>query len=96
MHILLIQHGVHGIVDVRNLRAEENKQNQAKKSTMGKYQISEESRKKKRFIRYRNCQRKKLLLLTLTMMTLINPPREINLWMNPQSDDLRFSAILNV
>lgn len=55
-----------------------------------KNQISEESRKKERFIRYRNCQRKKLMFLMLTMMTLVNPPscmRERNIWMKPQSDD---------
>ena len=64
-----------------------NETEQKRRQREIKYQISEESRKKERFIRYRNCRRKKLLLLALTMMTLINPPRQRNLWMNHQSDD---------
>ena len=64
-----------------------NKTEQKRRQREIKYQISEQSRKKDHFIRYRNCRREKLLLLMLTMMTLINPPRERNLWMNPQSDD---------
>ena len=36
---------------------------------------------------YRDSRRKRLLPVMLVMSTLINPPRERNVWMNPQSDD---------
>ena len=52
-----------------------------------KKQKSEELKRKERLMRYRGCRRKKLFLFMLAMSTLINPPRERNIWMNPKSDD---------
>ena len=56
------------------------------KETRWKKRPPHERNAKSSMLRYW-CRRKQLLLIMLSIITLINPPRDRNCWMRPNSDD---------
>lgn len=75
------------LIFVTSLLSKTNDAEEKRRQPEMKKQKSEDLKRKERFMRYRDRRRKKLLLLMHMMSTLINPPRERNVWMNHQSDD---------
>ena len=72
---------------VNSLLRQKNEAEEKRRQREIKKQKSEELKRKERLLRYRGRRRKKMFLFMLAMSTLINPPRERNIWMNPKSDD---------
>ena len=81
IRILLIQHGVHGQLELFALLLQTKL-----KETRWKKRPLHERNAKSSMLRYW-CRRKQLLLIMLSIITLINPPRDRICWMRPHSDD---------
>ena len=80
MHILLIQHGVTVCLSYLYLLQTKLKETRRTKRP------PHERNAKSSMLRYW-CRRKLLLLIMLSIITLINPPRDRICWMRPNSDD---------